>query len=66
MASCPNITKNLKIQEYSPTKTVVQLLDELRNPRAKEGKGKKLKPDLDVNLIRSQMKKKWRGNCYET
>lgn len=62
MTSCPNITKTTKYSDYNSTKTVSQLLQTLNNPTASAPKSGRHKINLDVELIRSQMKKKWRGN----
>lgn len=46
-------------------KTVQDLLYELKNPRKPQMKKcKSLRPELDVESIRSKMKQKWRGNIY--
>lgn len=52
MTSCPNISKNIR-NKITPGKTVSQLLEELKNPPNNNIKTKRLKPDLDINLIRS-------------
>lgn len=62
MTSCPNITKTTKYSAYNSTKTVSQLLETLNHPTSSAPKSSRHKIDLDIELIRSQMKKKWRGN----
>ena len=61
MSSCPNIKKKSR-----PIHTTVEtLLKQLENPAPFKGKPKPLKPELDVEEIRSQMKAKWRGIFFD-
>ena len=57
MSSCPNIKKRSR-DEYISVKS---LLKQLENPIPFKEKPKRLKPELDVEEIRSKMKAKWRG-----
>ena len=57
MSSCPKMTRRQK----SETTSVRKLLEQLENPLPWKGRPKPLKPELDVEYIRSQMKSKWKG-----
>ena len=45
---------------FSPTKTISELLKTLEHPPPKE-KLNKIRPPLDIELIRKNMKMKWKG-----
>ena len=60
MSSCPHITRKSRAEATS----VKSLLRQLENPTPFRGKPKPLKPELDVEEIRSKMKAKWRGIFY--